>query len=289
MAFDIYELYSSRQVNIGFEKQTATLQFVGYGTDDDTIARQGFIDTVPLLFFGLEFQDMDINPVGGLFWSCTAKYDSVITKDLPGLTGTPSANPDPGNTPPNPTDALGPEYSFDISSVTEHITQSKRTISRTKRGLGIAPDNKRAIGITADGEVQGCDRQSPHLEWSVQRIFGFITLEYIQLLNTLVNKTNKFEFYGFPVGSVLFMGASLQSKSQQNVSVTFKFAVQKNEVGINICDNPDLTVPSKRGWDYLWIAYKNVANANQLTQVPDAAYVEQIYDEVDFALIGIGA
>ncbi len=49
-----------------------------------------------------------------------------------------------------------------------------------------------------------------------------------------------------------------------------------------------LTIPEKRAWDYLWVSYEDTVNANLLVQIPRAAYVERVYKEVDFSLLGIG-
>jgi hypothetical protein len=287
MSFSVQEFYESRRVNIGFEKQSAELMFVGYGSDDDVEARAGFLAVIPLTFFNLLFQDVDIEPVGGLLWKATAKYDSLVRTALPGQDGSdPTTSPTPP--PPAPPDStpIGPEFSFDISAVQEHITQSKLTISQTGINGRPVPDNNRAIGITQDGEVAGCDRMSPHFEWSTTRTFGFVTLGYFRSLYKLVGTVNDNTFYGFPSGECLFTGASLQSKQEENVTMVFKFACQPNQTFIEIC--PGLIVPSKKGWEYLWVSYKNVNDAGQLTQKPFYAFVEQIYDYGDFRKIGIG-
>lgn len=284
MAFSVIEFYTSRKVNIGLEKQDAELMFVGYGSDDDVEARAGFLAVIPLTFFNLLFQNVDIEPIGGLFWRATAKYDSLVTSTQPGQGSTPESPPPPA---PPPTQPLGPDYSFDISVVQEHITQSKKTVASYGRNGGFAPDNKRAIGITLDGEVAGVDRMSPHFEWSTTRTFGYVTLGYFNLLYKLVGKVNDDTFYGYPKGEVFFMGASLQAKNNENVTMSYKFACQPNLIDIEIC--PGLTVDYKEGWQYLWVSYKNVRDANQLTQQPFYAYVEQIYDYANFLLIGIGA
>lgn len=284
MAIEVYEFYQSRRVNLAWDAQTADLMYVLNGTSDDAEARAAFLAAIPAQFFGLRFQNIDVEPVGGLFWRASAKYDSRVTEEQAGQGGTDPTTP---LDVPGQNDPLGAEYAFDITAVTEKITQSKQTISKTKRGGGLAPDNQKAIGVTIDGEVEGCDRMSPHFEWSVTRIFGFVTLQYFQSLYALVGTTNNAQFYGFPIGTLLFIGASLQARDTQKVTMTYKFAARPNEVNIAICDN--LTVPAKKGWEYLWVSYKNVADANKLFMQPDAAYVERIYDSSDFTLIGIGA
>jgi len=84
----------------------------------------------------------------------------------------------------------------------------------------------------------------------------------------------------------IFLGATGNTKDISKCVVTFKFAYQKNRTSISICDG--LIVPAKKGWEYLWVSYKNVEDANKLTQQPDSAYVEQIYHEGNYADIGIG-
>jgi len=284
MSFDVIEFYQSRKVNIAWDKQDADLMFIGYGSDDDAIARAGFLAVIPNLFFGLLLQNVSIEPLGGLMWKADAKYDSIVTAVNPGQGATPESTPPPA--PPG-TQPLGADYSFDISVVSEHITQSKQTIDRAGPNFGFAPNNEQAIGITQDGEVTGVDRMSPHFEWSLTRTFGYITLDYLNLLYTLTGKVNNDIFYGYPKGDVLFMGASMQAKGTENATVSYKFACQPTVLNINL--RPGLVVPKKEGWQYLWVSYKNVNDVGQLTQQPFYYYVEKIYDYADFSLIGIGA
>lgn len=283
MAFDVYELYNSRRVSLSFDSQSATLEYFGKYTFDEGDALDGFMAVVPEIFNGLTFEHIELTPLGGGCWTASVSYKPISTSQVDGQGG--ETTPDTP-TVPGATDPLGPEYSFDISTVTETVTQSKATISKTKRGGGVAADNKQAIGVTADGEVKGCERLSPHLEWSTTRTLGFITLQYLSALYAIVGRTNDASFYGFPAGSVLLVGVSGQSKDTAKYGVTYKFAVRPNEVNITICDG--LVVPAKQGWHYLWVSYKNVDDANKLFMQPEAAYVERIYDSADYAGLGLG-
>src|SRR5688572_11924873 len=120
MAFQVYEMYDSRRVNIAWDQQSADLTFFGFGTTDDVEARAGFLSVIPNIFFGLLLEDIEIRPVGGGFWLASAPYRSIITEVLDGVgdTGSP---PTPPSTP-SPNTPIGPEFSFDINGVTEHIT-----------------------------------------------------------------------------------------------------------------------------------------------------------------------
>lgn len=292
MPIDVYEMYNSRKLNLTHDSQSATLEFFSKGSTDEEEVRAAFQTEIPATFESLVIDNLDTECIGGDFWRATATYKSLSTALVEGGVG------DPGNPPPEPgepggppvytsTDALGAEFAFDISGVSEHITQSKSTRSKTKRGGGAAADNKQAIGVTVDGEVKGCDRISPNLEYSVTITVGFITFGYLNTLYQLVGKVNNATFNGFAAGEVLLVGVSGQSRDVSKYTLTFKFACRPNEEDIDICGDASLVV-DKEGWQYLWISYKNVEDAAQIFMQPDAAYVERIYDSGNFALLGIG-
>lgn len=287
MATTVYELYDSRSFSIGKETVEGRLKVICHGTADDEVAKTAVLAYAPTTYPGvpdLVRGDIDIRTIGGLLWYAEIPYIPDSAPLYPAVGGV-GPGPDPP-TAPTLNQPLGADFSFDLSAQTEHITQSKETISKTKRGGGVAPDNKRAIGLTSDGEVKGCDRLKAYLEFSVTRTFESITMDYIRMLSELVTTVNNSTFYGYAAGTVIFLGASGNTKDTRKCVVTFKFAYQKNETLIEITDG--MTVPAKKGWEYLWVSYKNVEDANKLIQQPDSAYVEKIYDTTNYAIIGIG-
>ena len=52
----------------------------------------------------------------------------------------------------------------------------------------------------------------------------------------------------------------------------------------------DLTGIAKKGWEYLWVRYEDAvdASAHKWIKKPAFAYVERVYPEGDFGLLGIG-
>ena len=50
----------------------------------------------------------------------------------------------------------------------------------------------------------------------------------------------------------------------------------------------DITGIDKKGWEYLWVRYADAEDQNVLVKRPIAAYVEQVYESGNFALLGIG-
>lgn len=287
MAITAYEMYNSRSFKVGKDTQEGRLEYVINGSKDEAAIKAALLAVLPATFpgiAGLVKHDVDVRYLGGLLWHSSIPYmpDDAPLYPAVGGVGPPLEPPlAPGlNTP------LGADFAFDLTAETEHVTQSIATISKTKRGGGVAPDNKRAIGITQDGEVKGCDRFKPKLEWSVTKTFTSITMQYLNFLENLVGTVNNAVFYGRDTGTTMFLGASGNTKDIAKAVVTFKFASQKHRVLIEICDG--LTVPAKKAWEYLWIAYKNVDDANKITQQPDSAYVEQIYEDGNYVAMGIG-
>lgn len=287
MAFDVYELFKSRKITADFDTSTTVLEMYGKKSFDESEVFAAFLAASPLTFGGVPFKSLDVQPIGGGHWTATATYSTKgTTEKIDGQAGpTASTTPTPP-TVPGATDPLTHDYSIDINTYTEKITQSKFTEHMIKRGGGDPPDNKNAIGITQDGEILGCDRIAPGLEFSITKTLGFITRGYLIVLYELTAKVNSATFYGFPAGSVLFMGAQARPKDTSSVTVQYKFSVSPEETDITICDG--LVVPSKKGHEFLWVSYKDATSENVLWKIPDAAYVERIYDEGDFSLLGLG-
>jgi hypothetical protein len=292
----IHELPSSRTYLTGKDTLQGVLEYVISGTIDDLAVRNKVLSTAPAVYPTeprLVRGDVQTRPLAGNLHYATVQYIPDYAPLYPsvGLAGPllppPAA---PGlNTP------LGADFAFDLTAQTEHVTQSKETKSKTGRidfptaGVNVVPpDNKRAIGITADGSVQGCDRFRPYLEWSTSKTFASITLEYIYSISKLIGTTNNAPFYGSAAGTQMFLGASGNTKDLNKCVVTFKFARAENQANIDILPDAKLRVALKNAWEYLWVAYKNVEDQRQITQQPIAAYVERIYDSEDFSKLGIG-
>ena len=51
-----------------------------------------------------------------------------------------------------------------------------------------------------------------------------------------------------------------------------------------------ITGIAKKGWEYMWVRYADSEDtvAKAIVKKPIAAYIEKVYDEGDFSLLGIG-
>lgn len=295
---EIHELFNTRHSSESRDSQSLTLEYFLRGLDDDggddldEVARALVVATAPTTFQGLLIDNIDMTYLGGGCATSSVRYSSWMPVNTGTGVGDDPTSPPPPSPPPPPPPAPGnyepipSGFSFSITGVTEKITQSKLTVSKTKRGGGVAPDTKQAIGVTADGEVEGCDAIMPQFEWSVTRRFNYITMAYMKTLQSLVGTVNHATFYNHPAQSTLFLGAEGSSQNNGPMTISYKFRSGENRLAIKICDG--FIVPGKKAHEYLWVMYAPSPDANMLTMAPIAAYVERIYDLANFASLSIG-
>jgi len=178
-------------------------------------------------------------------------------------------------------------FSFDTGGGTQHITQSLATINRYAAS-GTAPDFKGAIGVTHDN-VEGVDITVPVYNFSETHYLddALVTLAYRGTLFNLTGKVNNASFKGLAAGECLFLGASGSKRGTDDWEITFRFAASPNRTGITV---GPITGIAKKGWEYLWVRYADAEDAasNTLVKQPVAAYVEKVYEDGNFAGLGIG-
>ncbi len=153
--------------------------------------------------------------------------------------------------------------------------------------VGTAPDYKQAIGVTLD-RVEGADIYYPHFEFGVSvQVYPF-TLQGMRTIVATCGKTNNAAWRGFEEGSLLYLGATGQANADLVWTISHKFAVGENLYAVPVSP-PEIIVPEKGAWEYLWCVYAPGPVGDRVAQVPAAAYVEQVYDAADFTALGLGA
>lgn len=203
-------------------------------------------------------------------------------------------------------DPLRRSRSFDTSGGTTHITQQPRygagtaaggrtTTTEKRYGTG-APDQQGAIGVDGSG-VQGVDIVIPALQWTETYDVPaqYVTNDWVKDVSALTGCTNNAAFRSFAAGEVLFMGGTGsqdwdEEKGDSPWSLSFKFVASPNADGSTL---PTLTVGSitgieKKGHEYLWVRYEDSVSGTNLLKVPKHVYVNRVYPEANFALLGIG-
>ena len=256
------------------EGQSAELLYTVRGTADEAEALDALKSAAPVTFNGLVRQPGTVEPV---------HMDSV-NADKCIWTGTANYAPWQQSDPPQTGDSV---FSFDTGGGSQHVTQSLSTVSK-HAASGTPPDFKGAIGVTHDN-VEGVDITIPVYNFSETHYLAdvVVTGAYKAALFSLTGKVNSGSFKGFAAGEVLFLGASGSKRGEDDWEITFRFAASPNRTNITI---GDMTGIAKKGWEYLWVRYEDAedAAAQTLVKKPTAAYVEKVYEEGNFAGLGIG-
>ena len=177
--------------------------------------------------------------------------------------------------------------SFEVSG-----SQTKMTCSLATRGgwaaFGNAPRNYGGlIGVTNDG-VEGVDIDTAVSTFCETVYFypWFLTSRYVAFLTRAYGCVNSAPFRGFDVGEVRFLGASGgHRQGDKAAEMTFKFAVSQNAWNIHV---GNMTIPFKYGWDYLWVRWAELKRGNVTVKTPVEAYVEKVYQGLNFNSLGIG-
>lgn len=272
MAVKVKEVQRSRQYTSS-ESPTAKLEYVITGdVDNPEIVELYVLAYSPPTLYGIKRKSITIRPHEKLATTFTAEVD--YSKD--------NKNQEPPTTGDE-------DISFDLTPQTTRITQSKSTILRTP---GFAPDFKGGIGFKSGQEgFEGADVFVPSLAFSITKYVPIaeVTNAYIQTLMEAAFKVNDDYWRGFEAGEVLFAGASGAKRNEADYAITFRFMASKNAENVKV---GDLTVAEKSGWDYLWVLYDEREDefSASIVQRPTAAYVERVYDEINFpTYIGLGA
>ncbi len=268
MPVEVTEKFESRLVTTG-TNPSVELRYTIRGTDDDVEARNALVANSPALYDpwggGLLFLPRDtvsVQPVGEMLWEGIVRYGTI-----------PATNES--------------VFAFDTGGGTQHITHSRQTVASYAPPSQTAPDFKGAIGVTADS-VEGVDITVPVYHFSETHYLDatLVTEPYKATLFALTGRVNSGAFKGLAAGECLFLGAAGTKRGQGDWEITFRFAASPNVTGLTI---GDITGIAKKGWEYLWVRYADAedAAAKALVKKPVAVYIEKVYADGDFSLLGI--
>jgi len=266
------EKIDSREWTTG-DRPAVTLHYLLAGVADDLTAKALLESSTASSYDGLERESIQFEPVwvdtaanDGL-WDCRVRYVAPEQKE-----------PEVGES----------SFSFDTGGGTQHITQSISTVNHYAAPGKTAPDFGGAIGVTHDN-VEGVDITVPVYAFSETHYLAdsFVTLAYRGTLFNLTGKVNNASFKGLAAGECLFLGASGSKRGADDWEITYRFAGSPNRSGLTV---GPITGISKKGWEYMWVRYADTedAAAKAIVKKPVAVYIERVYDEGNFASLGIG-
>lgn len=298
----IKELFDSRTFSIDQTGGSATFRYYIHGESDERAAYELVIANAPVEWYSFVRDTVDMGSrIGINQWMPVVNYSVPVFQ--------PNEAPPPGNAqtdpPPSPPpppagggggggggESLG-GVSFTIGLENQHVYKSLETIEKKGKGGAAAADFKRLIGVTADGKVEGVDIGVPVATINRRVTLPYLSVDYFKNLIYLVGRTNADPWWLFSYEEGLFVGASGQDKGGGGFEVNFEFKYSATKK--NIVIRPDdpagtgITIVEKKGWHYLWVAYKPEIDtvANAMVERPVAAYVERVYDTGGFSWLGI--
>jgi hypothetical protein len=274
----IWELKNSRQLDVSIENPSALFSYFVTGTFDETAVRLAVEGTISPSYGApggvLPFQTYRVQTDGAGLWKAEVHYGPRFPRGwqttLPG--------------------GQGRLWTFDISTQSTKITQSKDTVARygpptagNPSGINNAPDCKGAIGVNGD-QVAGCEIDVPVITFAETVYYerSVVDVGFLQDLVAVAQApVNDNPFRGFQPGEVRYLGTHGSERDYENWELTHRFAVSLNSDTIMAGDIGPIT---KKGWEYLWVHYQDVVDSNQLVKHPVAAYVEQVYDSSDYSV-----
>ena len=177
-------------------------------------------------------------------------------------------------------DTAAANWSFDIGTSTQKITQSKSSYVFPST----APDFNGAINF--DGQkINGTDIIVPEFRFSIKVVLSSFSLVDAAALGEFVGKTNNAAFQGFDAECVLCLPPTGQQDTKTgNWLINHNFAYKpKTPSGTSI---GDITTTSDiPGWYHIWIYYEEDTTDEMLSKKPLYVYGDKVYETANFATI----
>lgn len=238
--------------------------FVAWGEQNNAVVHSHAVANTAVFFdtpYGrLYRQSIDIEPIGYANYTVTVPYARRSRE-----TGTFS-------------------FTFDTTGGTVHITAGKQHVQSFPQIANLDDPHKGSIGVTKDGEIEGCDIVVPackftytfrHPEGEVDELFALDLAR-----NT--GKTNLNQWRVFRPGEALFMGATGTDGVNTEAELTYSILASENAGNLSIGEIVNVV---KRGHDYLWVEFKPAVAGGKAATQPFRVHVERVYDAVDFATV----
>lgn len=251
--------------------------YVVLGTSDEIAAANAALAIAPLFLNTVNPGEVLIRtdatpaPIGPTAWEVAVKYVNESNKKS-------QEPPEPGTW----------HFNFDTTGGSHKITQALETVWKGERSMSNpAPDLQGAIGW--DGKkVNGADVPVAKLEFSITAYYAptAVTTTFMRNLARRTPRTNSDTFLGFDPGELLYVGSSgsgdIPTRNGQRVkpiAITHKYWASENLTDLAV---GEITVATKKGWDYLDVRYEMVEESGKLFPVPVHAFVHRIFEEMDF-------
>jgi hypothetical protein len=258
---------------------TAELFYIIEGTTDDQVAIDLAANHSPISYYRLVRDTIDVNQVAPNRWEATVRY---VDPDKPD-------EEEPGDH----VEVGEGVFSFDTTGEIIHIDAVKKgKYTEYFHTAAQAVSFKGAIGVHSDG-VDGVDIVSPGLRLTYRTRLAKedVTLQWIKNVAAITGTTNNNTFYTFAKGEMLFLGMQGEQTGETDPEMTFNFVASSNWPVARTFETLDGDVDVfKDGHQYLWNYYIKGKDdtAKKTIPVPHGIIVDTVYEESDFANLGIG-
>jgi len=182
--------------------------------------------------------------------------------------------------------------SHGVSSQTERKTEAISQEIWFDSGVG----DKRTeltVGKQPDGRIEGVDVEVPVFTYSETWRFSesAFNAAFRKTLRDSLKKVNNAAWKEYEAGEVMFDNFATNKEGKSWV-VRFDFLIRRNEsatftiyptvgaAGVNLTKDV-------KGWHYAWLVYSRQETDQRVTETPIELGIAQVYDEIDFAVLGI--
>lgn len=277
MAIKVWEKYLSREGSASAESASSEKIFFLQGTNDDNEVHRYIQENGDPNHIGLDLESYDITPIHDDLWEITFHYKGGAEE---------KKDSQEKKKADKEKDRDG-EIQFNTGGATTRLYNSIETIGYWSPDPP-APLFDNAIQVDKDGKPQGTDVVIPTLEWSETHTFpsSRVGYSFMKTLANVTGKVNNSVFRSFAAGEVLFTGASA-NWNDESIGVTYSFIASPNINPLKIGDNN--TAMEKKGHDFVWVYYEDDVDeaAHCKTKKIRAVYIEKIYEEINFDVLGI--
>lgn len=265
---DIHQIPESHELT--FETPTAVTHWVCEGIFDAKTAGLLAEGTVPLTFdhpLGiLHRHDIQLTEAGFKVYDITVNY-GIDDKEIG-------------------------SYLLEVDSLggTVHIKGGTHVASYPSG----SPNHSGLIGVKGD-DVEGVDIVIPagRLIVHFSHPGTFMNEDKVRALMRLSGSVDTSGFLGWEPYEILFLGIQYKQTAQfgtlssdQHEEVGYHFAVSENAVNFNVAN---ITGISKKGWDVLWVKWREAVESSRASNEAEYANVVRVYKERDLkTLLGFG-
>ncbi len=154
------------------------------------------------------------------------------------------------------------------------------------------PDFDGAVNVDESGAVEGVDIFVGAYSFTLTeyRANAGVTEAYLDSLDALKTKTNVATYVAtdgkitrtFAAGTLVYLGYTLGERTDDDYEIVHSFEASPNVTGFAVGEIPGI---AKKGWEYLWVVFKDRLFDDNVNKVPWYAKVEKMYDTGSYSVL----